>query len=177
MQSCSWLPVDTLAKGIVELSETLERSGRRHVEKEEEKNDDDTSIFYNLVNPHVFSWDDLLAELHTSGLEFTPVPFHDWLQMLQKSAERGDELRNPVVKLIDYIEQTYGDSDGNETTTITTNLKKRRRKGKGSGSLTFDSGPAQRDSVAIRSAPDVAKSGLVRKFLVVWLQRWIQESY
>lgn len=158
LQSCSWLPVDTLAKSIVELSETLEKSPRRRGEDMS-----NPSIFYNLVNPHVFSWEDLLGELHAGGLEFTSVPFSDWLQMLQESAAQGDELRNPAVKLIGYFEMNYGDKPKK--------FEQRR------GPLTFDSGAAQRDSAAMRSAPKVVESGLVRKFLIFWLQRWTQESY
>ena len=140
---------------IVELSETLARSPRP--EGDDMQN---PSIFYNLVNPNVFSWEDLLDELHASGLEFTSVSVSNWLQMLRQSAAQGDELRNPAVKLIEYFEQNYGTDENFE------------RRG-----LTFDSAAAQRDSAAMRSAPKVLENGFVRKFLIVWLQRWIQESY
>ena len=155
LQSCSWLPVDTLAESMVELSETLDRSPRPN-----STDIDNPPIFYNLVNPHVFSWEELLDELHASGLEFKSVSFNDWLKMLQESATQGDELRNPAVKLIEYFEMNYGGEESLE------------RKG-----LTFESAAAQRDSAAMRSAPKVVENGFVRKFLVVWLQRWIQESY
>ena len=80
--------------------------------------------------------------------------------MLRKSAAQGDEIRNPAVKLIEYFEKNYG---GDENT---------RREG-----LTFETTAAQRVSAALRSAPKVVENGSVRKFLIVWLQRWIEESY
>lgn len=120
-----------------------------------------SSVFYNVVNPHVFSWDDLLGELHASGLEFTSVSSADWLQMLKKSAAQDDGVRNPAVKLIEYFEKNYGGIEENSLR----------------GHLTFESTAAQRDSTAMRSAPRVIENGFVRKFLIVWLQRWIAGSY
>ena len=101
-----------------------------------------------------------MGELHASGLEFSSVPFSEWLQTLQHSATQGDEIRNPAVKLVEYFEKNYGGQEGS------------KRKG-----LTFECTAAQRDSAALRSAPRVLENGFVRKYLIVWLQRWIQESY
>jgi hypothetical protein len=148
-QQCSWLPVDTLATTILELSKTLAASSTP-----QGPDPSNPSIFYNLVNPHVFSWEDLLSELHAAGLEFTTVSFSDWLQKLRISAAHGDELRNPAVKLIDYFEKTYG-------------AEAFENKG-----ITFETTAVQRDSAVLRYPPNIIKDGYVRKFLASWLQRW-----
>ena len=113
------------------------------------------SIFYNIVNPHAFSWEDLLDELYAGGLEFKPVSFSQWLQMLRESATQGDEMHNPAVKLIEYFQKSYGAGEGFE--------------GK---DVTFDTTATQRDSAALRSAPNMIDAGYVRMFLATWLQRW-----
>ena len=71
-------------------------------------NSRDPSVLSNFVNPHIFSWDDLLDEIYASGYEVASVFFANWLQMLKKSAMRGDEARNPAVKLIGYFEPNSG---------------------------------------------------------------------
>lgn len=81
--------------------------------------------------------------------------------MLRKSAVRGDEACNQAVKLIGYFELNYGGVEDNF----------------GRRGPTFESTAAQKDSAALRSAPNVDENGYVRKFLIVWLQRWIAESY
>ena len=142
--------VDTLATAILELpgtpttSSTPLGSGIR-----------DPSIFYNLVNPHVFSWEDFLSELHAGGLELSPVSFNNWRQMLQKSAAQGEEIHNPAVKLIEYFEKSYGVVEGFERKDI-----------------TFETTAAQRDSAVLRSAPKMIDAGHVRMVLASWLQRW-----
>lgn len=149
-QRCSWLPVDTLATTILELSKTLAASPTPIG-----SDSSNPSIFYNLVNPHVFSWEDLLTELHAAGLDFSTVSFSDWLQKLQNSAAQGDEVRNPAVKLIEYFKKNYGAEEG---------LK--------NNGITFETKAAQRDSAALRSPPKIIDDGYVRKFLVTWSQRW-----
>ena len=103
----------------------------------------------------MFSWKDLLAELHTAGLEFRTVSFSDWLEKLRKSAAQGDQVRNPAVKLIEYFEKSYGAGQGFED--------------KG---IMFETKAAQRDTAALRCPPKIIEDGYVRKFLAVWLRRW-----
>ena len=67
-------------------------------------------IFFNITNPNVFSWKDLLVELKKVGLQFKVVQFSEWLKGLQASAERGNEIHNPAVKLIGYYRQHYSSS-------------------------------------------------------------------
>lgn len=149
-QRCSWLPVDTLATVILELSDALAGLSRAHSD-----NSTDDSGVYNLVNPHIFSWEDLLSELHACGLEFTSKPFRDWLQLLRKSAAQEDEMRNPAIKLLEYFENNH----------------KAEESLAGEG-VTFVTTAAQRYSSALKSAPKVVETGPVRKFLTRWLYRW-----
>jgi hypothetical protein len=106
-------------------------------------------VFYNLVNSHEFTWLDLLSQLRTAGLEFTTVPFQQWLDGLRESAARGEEEHNPAVKLIDYYEQTYAGQG----------LKRKQAK--------FDVKASKRESEAIQASFDLR---LIRKFLKMWLK-------
>lgn len=106
-------------------------------------------MFYNLVNPREFGWLDLLSQLRIAGLDFTTVPFSQWLDGLRESAARGEEEQNPAVKLVEYYEQTYVQG----------------RKGK---QCTFEVGVAKRDSKAMKAAYDVVGMGLIEKFLGGW---------
>ena len=59
---------------------------------------------------------------------------------------------NPAVKLLEYFE---GGNEGFE--------------GKG---VVFEIKLAQRDSKALRNAPEVLKEGYVQGFVEKWLQKW-----
>ncbi|KAL8722185.1 MAG: hypothetical protein Q9225_001281 [Loekoesia sp. 1 TL-2023] len=161
-ERCSWLPVDTLATTILELAVT-HVMGPKHKPcafcdffESPSNHSNEASVLYNIVNPYTFSWEDLLKELHASGLEFTTVTFPEWLQMLRDSAAKGDdESRNPAVKLVDYFGKTYRGEESSP-----------------GGDVTFDTVRAQRDSAALMSAPRLFEEGHVRKFLGQWLRRW-----
>lgn len=120
-QRCSWLPVDTLATAILELPGTPTTSSTPLGSDIR-----DPFIFYDIVNPHVFSWEDFLSELHAGGLELSPVSFNNWRQMLQKSVAQGEEIHNPEVKLIEYFEKSYGGVEGFERKIITFRLRQRK---------------------------------------------------
>ncbi|KAH8428587.1 uncharacterized protein LDX57_006283 [Aspergillus melleus] len=143
-ETCSWLPVDILGTAILEIAHTCAQgpvpAGLDKV---------DPPIFYNLVNPHEFAWLDLLSRLRTAGLEFTTVPFAQWLDGLRDSSARGEEEQNPAVKLVEYYEQTYTQG------------------GKSRGAK-FEVDVARRDSEKMRKTIDVVGMGLVEKFLGVW---------
>ncbi|KAI9042662.1 acetyl-CoA synthetase-like protein [Aspergillus affinis] len=143
-EKCSWLPVDALGTAILEIAHTCAQGpvpGKF--------NKIDPPVFYNLVNPHEFAWLDLLSRLRTAGLEFTTVPFAQWLDGLRDSAARGEEEQNPAVKLVEYYEQTYTQG------------------GKGRGAR-FEVDVARRDSATMRKTVDVVGMGLVERFLGVW---------
>ena len=101
-ENCSWIPVDTLATAILEVSRTLQSAPKPCV-----INSRDPPVVYNMCNPHLFSWDQLLEEVRKAGLEFERVPYGDWMQLLRDSASNGDEEHNPAVKLLDHFELRY----------------------------------------------------------------------
>jgi hypothetical protein len=116
----------------------------------------DPPVFYNMVNPAVFSWGDVLAELKKTSLDFEVVTLSRWLQKLQESAARGDEMRNPAVKLVDYYKHHYL-SDRNDAK---------------EGTVMFQTRAAVRDTEVMQSPPDLIVGGHIRKFVARWMQRW-----
>lgn len=155
-QRCSWLPVDTVATTILELSDTLVKSSGLH-----SANSSDPFNVYNVVNPHIFPWEDILAELRARGLHFAAVPFGEWLRMLQEDSAQGESgvTRNPAVKLVEYFEKIYGGE----------------KDGSGEG-VIFETTAAQKDSKALRAVPRVIEEGYMGKFVDVWLQRWSRKD-
>ncbi|PQE04896.1 NRPS-like enzyme protein [Rutstroemia sp. NJR-2017a BBW] len=93
--TCSWLPVDTLAKVIMDLT-FLPRT---------------PELIYNIRSPHTFSWTrDLLPKLNSCGLEFKAVSPSVWLAQIRSAARLANADRNPAVKLLEYYERSYGES-------------------------------------------------------------------
>ena len=105
-EKCSWIPVDTLATAILEISRTLRSAPRPSA-----INSGNPPVIYNMCNPHLFSWDQLLEEVQKAGVEFEKVPYDDWMQLLRESASKGDEKQNPAVKLLDHFELRYRSSN------------------------------------------------------------------
>ncbi|RAL67420.1 hypothetical protein DID88_008175 [Monilinia fructigena] len=101
-ENCSWIPVDTLVTAILEVDEKL-KAGPRPCAIDSIN----PPIVYNMVNPATFTWEALLGELSTAGLDFKAISFGDWLQKLRESAASGQEEENPAVKLLDHFEQRY----------------------------------------------------------------------
>lgn len=116
-------------------------------------------IFYNMVNPHVFQWDELLEELRRAGLKFEAVRFGGWLRELQESATRGEEQQNPAVKLIDYYKQHYA----GELAEVN---------GFKDHTLRFETKAIERDTAVLRSPPALIEGGHIQKFVAKWMQRW-----
>ncbi|KAI1773294.1 acetyl-CoA synthetase-like protein [Hypoxylon cercidicola] len=146
-EDVSWLPVDTLATSLLELDQTLRAAPRPCA-----IDPITPPVFYNMVNPALFRWEDLLVSLKEAGLDFEAVPFEQWLQMLRDDDARGNEKQNPAVKLVGYFEQRYG--------------------GGSAGSIVFDTKVIQRDSAVMRKPPQILKDGYVKKFLDRWQRRW-----
>lgn len=101
-ENCSWIPVDTLATAILEVSRTLQSAPKPCA-----IDSMNPPVVYNMCNPHSFSWDQLLEKVREAGLEFETVPYGDWMQLLRDSASKGDEEQNPAVKLLDHFELRY----------------------------------------------------------------------
>ena len=101
-ENCSWIPVDTLATAILEVSRMLQSAPKPFA-----IDSTNPPVVYNMCNPYLFSWDQLLEEVRKAGLEFETVPYGDWMQLLRNSASNGDEEQNPAVKLLDHFELRY----------------------------------------------------------------------
>lgn len=85
----SWLPVDTTAEAIADISLSGSASG-----------------FANVAHPKMFSWiDDLLPALHSAGLEFEEVEPKEWVRRLRSS--NPDPAANPPIKLVDFFASKY----------------------------------------------------------------------
>jgi thioester reductase-like protein len=94
----TWLPIDVVARIIVELCHSAEP---RDV--------------YNLVNPRSFNWTrDLLPMLRAAGLAFEQVTAEEWLERL--AASNPDPEINPTIKLLDFYKSKYAVSKANQTT-------------------------------------------------------------
>lgn len=101
-EECSWIPVDTLATAILEVSRTVQSAPKPCA-----IDSINPPVIYNMCNPHSFSWDQLLEKVRQAGLEFETMPYGDWMQLLRDSAAKGDEEQNPAVKLLDHFELRY----------------------------------------------------------------------
>jgi thioester reductase-like protein len=85
----SWLPVDDVARVIVELC----HSPQPH-------------DVYHVVNPRLFNWTrDFLPMLRSAGLAFEEVSPQAWLQRLATS--NPDPAVNPTIKLLDFFKSKY----------------------------------------------------------------------
>jgi thioester reductase-like protein len=85
----TWLPIDSVAKIIVELCQSQQHQD-----------------VYNLVNPRAFNWTrDLLPMLRGAGLSFEQVTAQDWLARL--AASNPDPAVNPTIKLLGFFRSKY----------------------------------------------------------------------
>jgi thioester reductase-like protein len=148
-QTCSWIPVDSLADAIVEIGVSASRPP--------------THLVYNLCNPSTFSWDkDLLPALADAGLAFQTVPFAEWMDRLRQfdRSHSTEEVlaKCPAVKLIDFWGRSYGGK------TQRHNL------------LRYETANAQEDSASMRAVPRIIESGLVKRMLSAWMTRWVPKA-
>lgn len=86
----AWLPVDTVARAILDLS-LSEEAGH---------------LVANVVNPRSFDWTrDLLPALKEAGLQFEELEPREWVQRLRES--NPDPVANPPFKLVDFFASKY----------------------------------------------------------------------
>ena len=86
---CSWLPVDTVATIISDITFSAKSE----------------STVFNIVNPKSFHWTwDLLLLLRETGLHFNVEDRREWLRRLRAMP---DPVKNPPHKLIDFFEAKY----------------------------------------------------------------------
>lgn len=182
---CEWLPVDTLAETILEIAGISKiarisadpSSQGQDIQEADEGIDyqepvepcpQTTELVYNIRSPHTFSWaNDFLPALSTAGLEFQLVPFSEWLEQLEslpsdassaiqygsagkvRLADGADH--NPALKLLKYLKTGFHDD---------------------SKHVLFEIDKAERDSPALRRAPNVVDCGLVHLMVKWWMDRW-----
>jgi thioester reductase-like protein len=93
----SWLPVDVVAKVLVELAHSAAHQD-----------------VYNVLNPKSFNWTrDLLPMLRAAGLAFEQVTAADWLARL--AASNPDPAVNPTIKLLDFYKSKYAVAKSGQT--------------------------------------------------------------
>ena len=168
---CQWLPVDTLAESMLEISGLRDQEMSKASAPVDET---EGQLFYNLLSPHTFSWTpELCSALRTTDLPvFRSVPFPDWLAHLRKlsvststrsgreTSAAADPNRNPAIKLVDFFAESFG--GGNADSKI---------------EIVFEVGKAEKASQALRNSPKVIESGLLRRMIKVWMSDWMGENY
>lgn len=85
----TWLPIDVVAKSIVDICQSAKRQD-----------------VYHVVNPKSLNWtQDLLPMLRAAGLTFEQVTAQKWLELL--SASNPDPAVNPTIKLLEFFRNKY----------------------------------------------------------------------
>lgn len=182
---CEWLPVDTLAEIILEVSGILvlasnsdefyaERQITQEIEIEEDNRevvDDDlqtTELVYNIRSPHTFSWSrDFLPALATAGLEFERVPFSIWLDQLES-------FHSDATSVSQYgnLERVNLADGANQNPALKILEYLRTGFHEDSRTVVFEIDKATRGSPALKRAPNVVDSGLVNLMVKWWMSRW-----
>ena len=102
-----WIPVDVLAKVIVELLDPADSGS-------------DLTHVYHTLNPYSAEWKQLVPTVKESlGGKVKVVPYHDWVDALQQSVATTEDVgKNPAIKLLEFfkgLEQHAGKSQALET--------------------------------------------------------------
>ncbi len=97
-----WIPVDVLAKVIVELLNPADSGST-------------ITRVYHTLNPHSAEWRHLFPAVKEGlGGNIKVVPYHQWVDALERSATKTEDVgRNPAIKLLDFfkgLEQQAGKS-------------------------------------------------------------------
>ena len=180
---CEWLPVDVLAKVILEIAgisalasiyanpfpeERLIPKVNKDVEEDVVKDYVQIKeLVYNIRSPHTFSWaNDLLPTLATGGLDFELVPFGNWLDQLS-SLHSDQRLGTPNR---DAGESGIGDGANYHPVL---KLLEYLKNGfcEDSRTVVFEIDKAMRASPALRGAPNVVESGLVDLMVKWWMNK------
>ncbi|EGX90922.1 NRPS-like enzyme [Cordyceps militaris CM01] len=100
----SWLPVDTVAEAVVDMSLS-----------------DKKCDFANITHHKTFSWtDDLLPALRLAGLQFDEVGPKEWVSRLR--ASNPDPKANPPIKLVDFFASKYDTGESAPSKTFATDV-------------------------------------------------------
>jgi thioester reductase-like protein len=146
-QTPSWLPVDVVARVVLELS-GLPGSPNGTFNALH-----DPPVVYHVQNPKVFHWTrDLLPALREAGLFFETVSQREWVARLRRS--EPDPTKNPTVKLLDFYSNKY---DNDEM---------------GRRELSFATEKTAEASPTLKEGYDIVGSGIVTKLVKEWRTQW-----
>lgn len=103
-ESPLWLPVDTVADSVIDIS--LPSSSSSCSSSRTGSANARSDAIFNIINPYSFHWTrDLLPYLHDAGLQFEPVEQREWLRRLR--ASNADPVANPPIKLVEFFAGKY----------------------------------------------------------------------
>jgi hypothetical protein len=105
-----WIPIDQLAKIVVELSRIRINNGAEEIYHVVHP----TPLTWKTIMPHIRSALEAAAILRRSDelSEIHIIPYLDWFRLLQKSASNANERNmvtaedvhaNPAIKLLDFM--------------------------------------------------------------------------
>jgi hypothetical protein len=153
LQKPSWMPVDEMARAVIELSDLSASDKHDTPVSLPATTDNNPDLVYQVQNRLTFDWTaDLLPALHRAGLEFQTVPQREWVRLLRESDP--DPVKNPTVKLLDFFAEKY-DNDR-----------------PGRSGLVFETRKTEGKSGAMRDGFDVVGSGLVERMVGWWRTQW-----
>jgi thioester reductase-like protein len=100
-EDVSWLPVDTTADTVVELS-LLDKRLNEYMPP--------NNAVFHVCYLRVLRWNhDVLSALKHAGLEFETVDQREWVKSLEASEQDGE--KTPPIKLLDFFRRKYGRDD------------------------------------------------------------------
>ena len=142
----AWLPVDIVARSILELSGIVPNDNAKVLAH-------DPSVVYHVQNSKTFRWtQDLLPALQHAGLKFDILSKREWVQRLRESEQ--DPEKNPTIKLLDFFAEKY-DNDA-----------------PGRSGLTFAMEKTERASPSLKGGVELIESGLIKRFVTSWASQW-----
>lgn len=164
MNSISWVPVDVLARIIVQLLDaTSDQSGSSN----------DSLAVYNLVNPKVVSWSLLLDTVldDLGGPDKIQVAsLTEWVEALERSAQDNYGFvveSNPAIKLLGFWHSIVKNSKENNCNGSKTNGHVNGDRGRETPQEEFAVTKLQRDSSEASSMDAVSP-----EWMKIWLKQW-----
>lgn len=106
MGRMDWIPVDILAKALVETILENDESTRSDSPVLQDADEAKSARFIHLLNPQQADWQHIIPHIQavlSKSLEI--VSYEEWLGELQNSAEQEHDEANSAVKLIDFFEE------------------------------------------------------------------------
>ncbi|CAN8105530.1 unnamed protein product [Discula destructiva] len=99
-----FVPVDALARIMSELIDTTEQRLAQSLGTE--------TVVYNVVNPQITTWTDLLPAVQRVAPRV--LPLSEWVALLEKTKDSSAHIldQNPGVKLIDFYKSFVGGGTG-----------------------------------------------------------------